>query len=447
MPIIQLGLMATGAGGLLGNALLGAGANQLAASALGGALIGGGSAALTGDSILQGALRGGAGGALSNVLGEALSSGDVSNVTSAGEINAASDIASNMADQGMSIGEINQQLQSVGYQPDAINFALEDALQIFSANNPLQTWGDVAPPIDGEFNWTDPTATPVAVTPTVEFQGPMPNVEVTAPSAPTVAPTLGDVISAIVATPQTPVAPPIENIEVVAPQAPKEVTQEVVQTPKLEDIIASIPEVVITSNAPTTQQENIEAPIIVAPPIDTTLPEVTTIAERPSTITDKVEPAPVIVAPPIDTALPEKSYTTKEIIDMIRLGTLGASILGAGAAATQDSGPTGFDIVPVPTDWTSPTAPKVADFTPLAPIDFGTKDLLKGTQWEKFLDPNYGKAPAPVEFNKPSDMSYDRLMSILGSGRDTLPSQALTINDVISGIQNQYGQIPTSSMG
>ena len=78
--------------------------------------------------------------------------------------------------------------------------------------------------------------------------------------------------------------------------------------------------------------------------------------------------------------------------------------------------------------------------TQLPPIDFGNRNLLIGTQWEKFLDPNYGKVPAPVQFNQPSNMSYDRLMNIIGTGRDTLPSQALTINDVISGIQNQYGQ-------
>jgi hypothetical protein len=66
--------------------------------------------------------------------------------------------------------------------------------------------------------------------------------------------------------------------------------------------------------------------------------------------------------------------------------------------------------------------------------------LLRGTQWEKFLDPNYGKIPEQRQFSQPSDMSYSRLMSILGTGRDVMPSQALTINDVISGIQNQYGQ-------
>jgi hypothetical protein len=85
--------------------------------------------------------------------------------------------------------------------------------------------------------------------------------------------------------------------------------------------------------------------------------------------------------------------------------------------------------------------------TPITALDFGNREMLRGTQWEKFLDLNYGKVPAPVQFNQPSNMGYDQLMGILGTGRDTLPSQALTINDVISGIQNQYGQTPAGSMG
>jgi hypothetical protein len=64
MPIVQLALAATGAGGLLGNALLGAGASQVAAGALGGGLLGGGLAAITGQDVLKGALTGGIGGAI-----------------------------------------------------------------------------------------------------------------------------------------------------------------------------------------------------------------------------------------------------------------------------------------------------------------------------------------------------------------------------------------------
>ena len=282
---------------------------------------------------------------------------------------------------------------------------------------------------------TEPTPTPVA---------PVENVQVTEPVQPT-APTVSEVINAIAQIPveQPPVQQAPTPVEVTAPR----VEAPIAEAPTTVDqVIASIiPELVINSQAPKEPEQPI--PTTVAPPIQDTISQITTIAERPSTITNETEPAPTIVAPPITETVPPKTYTTKEIIDMIRLGVLSANVLNA---ATQETGPTGFPIVPVPADWKSPTyakdLPSVAP-TQLPPIDFGNRNLLIGTQWEKFLDPNYGKVPAPVQFNQPSNMSYDRLMSILGTSRDVLPSQALSINDVISGIQNQYGQTPTGSMG
>ena len=71
MPLIQIGLMATGAGGMLGNAILGTGASQVAAGALGGGLIGGATSALTGGDFLKGAALGAAGGALAGYLNPA----------------------------------------------------------------------------------------------------------------------------------------------------------------------------------------------------------------------------------------------------------------------------------------------------------------------------------------------------------------------------------------
>jgi hypothetical protein len=475
--------------------LLGPTASTLATSALTGAMVGGGTAAITGDSIAKGALLGGAGGAFSDIVKPYLPSLPTSDVTAA-ELNAASDAASQMADSGLSIAEINNQLEIAGYKPQAIASALEDASNIITA-----------PPLSSV------VSTPVLEQPisNAVTTSPIQNVQVTAPIAPT--PTINELVNAIAAqqpiTPQEPVAP-VENVqvtapvepfappvtptiaevlntiaqaptpvEVTAPKAPEQVSPEIinavnaqiaanvtpaqlppvevtaprveaptVETPKtVEQVIAAIvPELVMTASTPK-EPEQPQQPIIVAPPIAPTLPEVTTIGERPSTITNEAEPAPVIVSPPIAETVPPKTYTTREIIDMIRLGMLGASVLGA---ANQDNGPTGFPIVPVPEDWKSPTytkdLPSVAQ-TQLPPIDFGNRNLLIGTQWEKFLDPNYGKVPQPVQFNQPSSMSYDRLMDILGTGRDTLPSQALSINDVISGIQNQYGQALKGTMG
>lgn len=421
--------------------LLGTGASSLAVDALTGALVGGGTSAITGDSILKGALMGGAGGALANTVKPYLPSLPTPEVP----------------------------IDFVNGTPEQINDALQNqfvkdlkAAGVTNVSEFINNVGGNAatftPPEVPQV--TEPVVTPT-VTPPIE------NVQVTAPVQPTVTPTISEVISSIAQQAPSPV-------EVVAPKQPEQVSPEVlnavnaqltanvtpqvevtapkVDAPKVEApktveqiISAIIPELVMTGQTPKEPEQPITP--IIAPPIQPTLPEVTTIAERPSTITEETKPAPVIVAPPIETPLPPKTYTSSEIIDMIRLGLLGASVLGA---TQKDTGPTGFDIVPTPADWTSPVYQKdlpTTAATKLPPIDFGNRNLLIGTQWEKFLDPNYGKVPTPVQFNQPSNMSYDRLMGILGTGRDTLPSQVLSINDVISGIQNQYGQAPKGSMG
>lgn len=454
VPIASLALAAMGAPSIVGNALLGAGANQVAAGALGGALIGGGTAALTDQDVGKGALLGGAGGALSGYL-----RGDLAGVTSA-EINAASDAASTMADSGLSIAEINNQLEIAGFKPAAIASALEDASNIISAPSlptslvdqpisvlepitavtpsaPLESVQITAPTAPSTIgNVISAIATPVPEQP--PFTGtitnappeqPIERVEITAPPVqPTAPPTVSDVISAIAQQPAItpePVAQPIETVQIAAKAEPPP------ETPTIANVISAIttppPELVITGKAETPPQ---------APP------------EEPPAI-------PLIMSPTAPTNVQtepvksekekEKSWTAAELAELARLGLLATTVLGAA-----EEGPQRFPIVPIPADWTSPIKPKgstgVAP-TQLPPIDFGNRELLRGTQWEKFLDPNYGQVPAPVQFNQPTNMSYDRLMSILGTGRDVLPSQALTINDVISGIQNQYGQTTNSAMG
>jgi len=68
MPIVQLALAATGAGGLLGNALLGSGAGAIATNALGNAILSGATTGLAGGDVLKGALLGGVGGAIGGYL-------------------------------------------------------------------------------------------------------------------------------------------------------------------------------------------------------------------------------------------------------------------------------------------------------------------------------------------------------------------------------------------
>jgi len=475
--------------------LLGPTASTLATNALTGALVGGSTSAITGDSIAKGALLGGAGGAVADIvkpylpslptpevpidfvggtteqINDALQNQLVKDLKAAGVTNV-SEFINNIGGNASSFvppevtpvveptvapvetvqvsapvaptPTVNEIINAiVTQQPIPEVVAPVETVQVTEPTEPVQTTtpsvneiiNSIIQPVVTEPPVVEPTPTPVA---------PIETVQVTEPVQPT-APTVSEVINAIAQIPveQPPVQQVPTPVEVTAPrvEAPK------VETPQtVEQVIASIiPELVMTSQAPKEPEQPI--PTIVAPPIQETVPQITTIAERPSTITNEAEPAPTIVAPPITGTVPPKTYTASEIIDMIRLGVLGASVLGA---TTQETGPTGFPIVPVPEDWKSPTytkdLPSVAP-TQLPPIDFGNRNLLIGTQWEKFLDPNYGKVPAPVQFNQPSNMSYNQLRNILGTSRDVLPSQVLSINDVISGIQNQYGQTPTGSMG
>ncbi|NBR65586.1 MAG: hypothetical protein EBT65_06585, partial [Actinobacteria bacterium] len=206
------------------SALLGPAASTLATSALTGALVGGGTAALTEGDILKGALLGGAGGALTGYLG----GGDLANVSPA-EINAASDAASKMADAGLSIPEINNQLEIAGYKPAAIASALEDAANIISA-----------PPV---------TIPPVETAVQPSITQPVATIETVA--APTVTPTINEVVNAIVA--QQPIQQPVENVQVIAPAQPV--------TPTINEIIAAIATPVAPqtpSNAVITTPETVE---------------------------------------------------------------------------------------------------------------------------------------------------------------------------------------------
>jgi hypothetical protein len=213
---------------------------------------------------------------------------------------------------------------------------------------------------------------------------------------------------------------------------------------KIEEVKVTAPKTVTTQdiiNAITTV-----VPTSVAPPV---IPTQTIIAERPSTITDAVTAATIPLVQPTTPLTPtevkaQTELTNTEKIRLAQLGLTTAGLLGAGAAVS--GGPTQYDIVPVPTDWTSPQT-IAATYNYPRPIDFGNRNLLMGTQWEKFLDPNYGRVPEPTIYSQPSNLSYSDLMGILGNKQGMPFSSNLSINDIISGIQNQYGQVPSRTMG
>jgi len=138
------------------------------------------------------------------------------------------------------------------------------------------------------------------------------------------------------------------------------------------------------------------------------------------------------------------AITPGKVIDALKLGTAVAAI---GGSATGN-GQTGFDIVPVPSDWKTPTygqpgqigqIGQPGQYQGLSPIDFGSRELLRGTQWEKYLNPAQPTVvPAPQ-----TGMNYNQLMSALQGGQ----GGSLSLNDIISGIQGQYGQTPSGTVG
>lgn len=393
LPLVQMALMATGAGGLLGNALLGAGANQIATSALGNALLGGTTTALAGGDALKGALLGGAGGALSGYL----QSGpiDASNMTSA-QFNDALEtrLIADMQNAGMTNAQISQ-------------------------------WLENATPLDI-----------ASVTNTLPVTGASENLLVEAAKAPITANELATTLSQL----------PVVNV---TGQTTKEISPDTLNavTSLLNKNLVATPSVEITATNP---NKSDTTPII---PInaDLTFPEipkveVTAEGDKKNGTTTVVTPTlPTTTLP--TTITPTDKETKLTTSDIIRLVSLVPAVVAL--TKTPPEGPTTpqYPIVEIPSGWSDATKTKVAPVSPLPPIDFGNRNLLIGTQWEKFLSPDYGKVPEPVQYSQPSNLSYNDLMGILGSKQGYPAASNLSINDVISGIQNQYGQTPTSTMG
>jgi hypothetical protein len=373
---------------------------QLAAAT--GATIGGGSQLVTGNSaedIARAAILGGAGGYLSNTLGGTT---DLANAN-VQELNAASDLASNMADQGMSLGQINQTLQSVGYQPEIITSALEDAANIISTQS---TVSQVSTPIDQ-------VTTPVSDTVTITGNAPV---------------NLSNVISTIGST-----IPNNQTVEIV--DKAEKTQQPVIDTTALTNTTTNVTTptnldtVEVVGNNPNTLDLNSVINLINAGNLDTT-----NLVNNVADTTKLLD----------DTGKKKEELTTS---DVIRLVGAGSTLLAADAATQGTDAGGQFPIIPIPADWKGQPPTVIAPRPRLQPVDFGSRNLLMGTQWEKFLSPTYGQVPAPVQYSQPSNMSYNDLMSILGSKQGYPSSGNLSINDIISGIQNQYGQTPTRTMG
>ena len=372
MPIVQLALAASGAGGLLGGSLLGAGASQIASNALGNAILGGLTTGIAGGDPLKGALLGGAGGALSGYLqGGPI---DASNMT-ATQFNDAleSQLISSMQGAGLTNAQITQFLENASAADIA---SITSALPVTGASDTLLV---------------NAARTPITSTDLINTLSQVPTVAITAKTPEQVSPDIINAVNSLISGGN------------VAPQ-----------TVEIKD----------------------------TRPVNPDIPVITPITPAP------VATAPTVTTPTVPTVTPPNKDTTLTVPDIIRIIGIGGTIAGIGAAATPST-PTGpqYPIVDVPPDWKTPPKTGVAPFTPLPPINFGDRNLLIGTQWEKFLDPNYGQVPEPIQYSQPSSLSYNDLMGILGSRQGMPSASTLSINDIISGIQNQYGQAPVSTMG
>jgi hypothetical protein len=447
-PVVQAAFLGLGGGGALGNAL---GLTGSTAQAVGTGLFKGGTALAGGadleDALASGLLSGGLvyGG---NALNNYLTTGSAADVGLTDRQFAILD-ATQLANQGLTTPQIIDTLSAGGYNDAIIDRAITAITPTTVATTPVST-----PVTDG--------------------------VTITAPTTPS----LNNVLSTIAATTPIPVTPapvavstPVtDTVNITGTTQPQITTQQVIDLVNSQ-LVANVGTPVTSTTVPTqtitapsnnvTTQGVINAiaatvPTVIQPPTvttpttipTTTVPTTTITADRPVTTPEVINTVastltPTVVTP---TTTPTTTTTPTDIketdpVRIVQLALAAAGLLGAGSALSNTPTPTGFDIVPVPTDWKTPPPTGVAPFTPLTPIDFGNRNLLMGTQWEKFLDPNYGQVPEPIQYSQPSNMSYSDLMGILGSKQGMPSRSTLSINDIISGIQNQYGQTPVSTVG
>jgi hypothetical protein len=346
-PVIAL------AAGVLGAPYLSeliAGSTGLTGSALAGttgATIAGGSTAITGGSaedIVKAALTGGAGAFAGSELSDLLApAGDASLLTDAGitERQFAIADAKQLADQGLSVSQIQETLIANGYNDAIVGRAI-------NAITPVTT-APVAPPVSAD------------------------NVVITSPNAPPVvsSPSIASVINTLA-------APAIDTVTV---KAPKDVAPPIVTSPSVASVVNTIaqPPIETVNVKGTKEDDKTVTPTLPATPIDT----LEVVAPRPVTPTPTAPTLPVML-PPVVTAPPtppkpptppepppkdKKEITITDVIKTIAPIVLTPALVNA---VTPDK--PSFPIVPIPSEWKPPTTQPTTPFQPLTPIDFGDQN-------------------------------------------------------------------------
>lgn len=135
--------------------------------------------------------------------------------------------------------------------------------------------------------------------------------------------------------------------------------------------------------------------------------------------------------------------TFKQALDGIRAGLFINSItgdpLGLSDSGVQQgaSGPTGFDVVPIPADWKSPTYA-----APSAPIDlesiFSNQNMLGGTQWQNLatFNPQGTQWGQNVSFN---DIFANTQPAPIGQPVDINQ----IVNNISGGLSGQFETAPS----
>ena len=156
---------------------------------------------------------------------------------------------------------------------------------------------------------------------------------------------------------------------------------------------------------------------------------------------EQLQPYQQSSTPSVNEVVMAQSEPTPVVDNSAQLAALGvaktvaplvANAVMADAAAPQEEPQTGFPIVPIPGDWTAPTYAQ--EFTPSAPIDFGSVDLLQGTQWAKAAQPMNISALMNV-LNSQEPQGFVSLDEPIGN----LNNIPMSINDIIANIgKDQY---------
>ena len=503
MPLIQIGLMAIpGVGTVLGTSL---GASGLAATTIGNAIIGGALAEASGGDFAQGALAGGAGALAggyiapelsatlgSETAGRAITGGLLSEAKGGdflqGAVSGA--VSGAVDDAKLAAAEEYLASQPSGYGAYESNLPTEQSvLDAIAAEQPTSTSFTPDYSLNIEAPIVQDMGAQGVVAPTindvVEVLSSPVNYEIAAqtPEQLTVsAPSISDMGSAQgIITPETDQVidySPVQQ-EVFIPDttftpdyslttgAPviQEMGGQGIQVPTISEVVdvvsqpvdysLPIPESGLDLTMPTAPNiesmgggQGITVPVsggiltesgVIPESYTPVLGDETSFINQP--VPDSGVTIPEVVETPMTADELLSKMTMADLVKTLGLTAANAYLANKYGQPTQEEQVTGFGIVPAPEGWRSPVYNQA--FTPSAPIDFGSPELLKGTQWENPVNLsdliNVLNRPMQVPgYEQPVvQMPTVGMTDIIGN----LGGSPVSIADIISGIQSGQNYI------